>query len=63
MAEKVQIDQEECIGCEACVEACPEVFRFDEDDEKAFVIEDSNQDVDCVDEAIASCPAECISKE
>ncbi|MEN8257620.1 MAG: ferredoxin [Thermodesulfobacteriota bacterium] len=63
MAEKVQIDQEECIGCEACVETCPEVFRFDEDEEKAFVIEGSDQDVGCVDEAIASCPVECISKQ
>lgn len=61
MAE-VKIDYDECIGCEACVETCPEVFGMD-DDEKAFVIEGSNPDEDCVDEAIASCPAECISKE
>jgi ferredoxin len=63
MAEKVTIDQDECLGCEACVETCPSVFGFDDDKLKAFVIEDSDQDVDCVDEAIASCPAECISKE
>ncbi|MBU0682515.1 MAG: ferredoxin [Proteobacteria bacterium] len=63
MADKVKIDQEECIGCETCVEACPTVFRFDENDEKAFVIEGSDQDVDCVDDAIGSCPVECISKQ
>ena len=62
MAEII-IDQDECIGCEACVEICPDVFDFDDDSEKAFVIEGSDPESDCVDEAIASCPAECISKE
>ncbi len=63
MAGEVIIDTEECIGCEACVELCPEVFAFDSDEEKAHVIEGANGDAECVDEAIASCPAECITKE
>jgi ferredoxin len=62
MAQKVILDQDECIGCEACVETCPEVFAFDEDEGKAYVIEGSDPDEDCVDEAIASCPVECIEK-
>lgn len=62
MADKVEIDQDECIGCETCVETCPSVFGYNEDDEKAFVIEGSDQNVDCVDDAIASCPTDCISK-
>jgi len=37
MAEII-IDVDECIGCEACVEACPEVFGFNDEDEKAFVV-------------------------
>lgn len=63
MANEVKIDQDECIGCEACVELCPSVFGFDDDEEKAFVIEGSDGDSDCVDEAIASCPADCITKD
>ena len=63
MAGQVVIDQEECIGCEACVELCPEVFAFDDENEKATVIDGADADVDCVDEAIASCPATCISRE
>ncbi|BHH85969.1 ferredoxin [Desulforhopalus sp. 52FAK] len=63
MAKQVEIDQEECIGCEACVELCPSVFAFDDDEEKAYVIDGADPDSDCVDEAIASCPAECITKE
>ena len=41
---------------------CPSVFSFDENTEKAAVIDGADGDEDCVDEAIASCPAECISK-
>lgn len=60
---QVVIDQEECLGCEACVEICPAVFEFDGDAGKAFVKDDANADESCVDEAIGSCPAACISKE
>ncbi len=63
MAQQVVIDQEECLGCEACVEICPAVFDFDGDAGKAFVKDDANADESCVDEAIGSCPAACISKE
>lgn len=63
MSEKVVIDQDECIGCEACVEICPRVFVFHEEEGKAAVREDADATDECVDEAIASCPAACISKE
>ncbi|MGL1931106.1 MAG: ferredoxin [Desulfotalea sp.] len=63
MTEKIVIDEDECIGCEACVEICDTVFTFDDDTEKATVIEHADANEDCVDEAIASCPGECISKE
>ena len=59
----VVIDKDECIGCEACVETCPDVFEFDSEEEKAYVIEDADFGLACVDEAIASCPAECIFRE
>jgi ferredoxin len=59
----VVIDKIECIGCEACVETCPAVFEFDADEEKAYVIEDADFELACVDEAIASCPVECIFRE
>ncbi|MEE4242133.1 MAG: ferredoxin [Desulfopila sp.] len=63
MSVKVIIEEEECIGCESCVEICPDVFYFDEDAAKAYVKEDADAEEDCVEEAIASCPAECIYKE
>ena len=61
MAREVIIDLEECLGCEACVELCPEVFGFDADTNKAYVNQDGDGDLECVEEAIASCPSDCIS--
>ena len=60
MAEVI-IDHEECIGCESCVEICPEVFGFDESEEKAYVIDSSAASEDKIQEAIDSCPVECIT--
>lgn len=63
MAKQVEIDAEECIGCETCVELCPDIFAFDEDTDKAVVIQAEGGDEDCIDETMASCPGECISYE
>jgi ferredoxin len=58
----IVIDEDECIGCEACVEICPEVFEMDEDSEKA-VVKEPESTLETVQEAIDSCPNEAISKE
>ncbi len=58
----IVINEDDCMGCEACVETCPEVFEMNADGDKATV-KDPDSDADCVDEAIDSCPAEAISKE
>lgn len=63
MAKQVVIDQDECLGCEACVETCPSVFAFNDEIGKAYVIEGAEAGDDCVDDAIASCPGECITWE
>jgi ferredoxin len=60
MAAELLLDQDECIGCEACVETCPSVFGFDDEEEKAHILDDADMGEDCIDEAIASCPSECI---
>jgi ferredoxin len=62
MAKRVVIEEEECEGCETCVELCPDVFEFDDDIQKAKVI-NPESDEDCVQDAIDSCPVECIRWE
>jgi ferredoxin len=63
MSKKVYIDTEECIGCESCVELCPDVFGFDDESETAFVILPEGGPEECIDGAIETCPVECIHRE
>lgn len=60
MSKQVTIDIDECIGCQSCVEICPDVFGFDDDTEKAIVIRDEGDPEECIQEAIDNCPVECI---
>ncbi len=60
MSKNLILDQEECIGCESCVEICPDVFGFDADSEKAYVIDSQAASNHAIQEAVDSCPVECI---
>jgi len=53
------VDQEECISCESCVEICPGAFIMN-DDGKAEVLSSATGGEECIQEAMDSCPAECI---
>jgi ferredoxin len=63
MGKRVIIDSDECIGCESCVEVCSEVFAFNEAEEIAEVILPEGGPEDCIEEAIDTCPVECIHWE
>jgi len=60
MARRVYIDEDECIGCGSCEEICSEVFRLNEDTEKAEVIKPEGGPEDLIEEAMETCPSECI---
>ena len=51
------IDKEKCIGCGACVSACPKGFGLS--DGKAHV---KDSKAKCIKEAIDSCPVDAINK-
>ncbi len=59
---KLDVDQDLCISCGTCVDMCPEVF-FWNDDEKAQAIEGeiSPDNEDQANEAMESCPTNAIT--
>lgn len=59
---KVKILNDECTGCEECVEAVEDVFKMSDDGELAVVkVETVPADLeDDVKEVVEDCPAEAI---
>ena len=63
MNKRVYVDQDECIGCGSCEEICPDVFKLNQDTEKAEVIKPQGGPEDQIQEAIDTCPVSCIRWE
>jgi ferredoxin len=63
MGKVVYIDTDECIGCESCCEIAPEVFQFDQGSGKAQVYNPDGAPEDKIQEAIDTCPVQCIHWE
>ncbi|MFZ5898692.1 MAG: ferredoxin [Bacillota bacterium] len=59
---RVEVDPELCISCGACIDTCPEIFDWnDEDKAVATTQDDLPEDLeDCAHEAVESCPTEAI---
>lgn len=53
---------DDCIGCESCVETCPDVFTMDKKSNKAIVTA-PDATTPCTDEAIDICPVEAIVRD
>lgn len=60
---KVTVDEETCIGCEACVDICPEVFEMSGDKAIVKVNEVPADLIDSCKEAAENCPVEAIQIE
>ncbi|MCB9850333.1 MAG: ferredoxin [Phycisphaerales bacterium] len=56
----IAIDQEECIGCSACVTEAPETFDMNDDD-KAYVKNPPHDELEFIMAAAESCPIEAIT--
>lgn len=61
---KAYVDKDACIGCELCVEICPEIFEMEDDG--LAVAKDSEIPEDLLEdaqEAEESCPTDAIIVE
>jgi len=59
---KAIVDQDLCIGCQLCVDTCPEVFDMGEDGFAHPIVEEiPHEEYDCVMEAVEICPVTAIS--
>ncbi len=54
------VDEATCIGCRYCVHVATNTFIVDEDLGRCRVIRQNGDDVDIVQEAIDTCPVDCI---
>jgi ferredoxin len=59
MAGEVYVDQDVCIGCGLCASIAPEVFRLN-DDGVSEVFSQAGSNEEKIQEAIDSCPVNCI---
>jgi ferredoxin len=58
---KVFIDKELCIGCEACVDICPEIFEIQDDLAIVRIDDDVPEELESsVEEAAEACAVEAI---
>ena len=60
---KIKIDKQKCLGCEVCINLCPEVFELKDGKSKIKENVDLEKNKDCIKEAIDSCPVAAIVKE
>lgn len=60
---RVEVDQELCIGCGTCVDLCPDVFDWNDDERAYSIVEEVPSEIeDQVNEAVESCPTSAILK-
>jgi ferredoxin len=60
---KANVDPDKCIGCELCVNTCPEVFKMDGGVAVAIATPVPAEVEACCQEARDGCPVEAISLE
>jgi len=58
------VDQELCISCGACIDSCPDVFAWNEDEKAHAVVEEVPPEMEeQVHEAVEACPTSAIKED
>lgn len=57
------VDQDLCISCGTCIDICPDVFDWNEDEKAHSTVNEVPEDLEsAVQEAVESCPTSAISE-
>ena len=56
----VWVDEEECIGCQYCVHVASNTFIVHEERGKSRAIRQDGDNLEIIQEAIDTCPVDCI---
>jgi ferredoxin len=61
---RVSVDGDLCEANEVCVRFCPQVFRVDEDEKLAILVDPIPEDLrSAVEDAVRSCPRQALTLE
>jgi len=61
---RVQVDQDLCISCGTCIDLCPDVFNWNEDEKAQAILEEVPEELESdAHEAVESCPTSAISEQ
>lgn len=65
---KINVNQEECIGCGMCIDICPEVFKYNDEFKSEVVSEEISKNIpedlkSKTVEAKEACPVDAIIEE
>lgn len=59
---RVEVNQELCISCGTCIDICPDVFKWNDDDKAGSSVDEVPVDLEeQAREAVESCPTEAIT--
>lgn len=60
---KVSVDQEGCISCGFCVNECPDIFDFNEEDKSYVLKQPDSSEEEAVRDCAEGCPVSVINVE
>lgn len=61
---RVDVDQELCISCGACIDTCPDVFEWNDDEKARSSVEEVPSDLEeQAHDAVESCPTSAITED